>query len=147
MANIRACLKSESSEWTTPRWLFDALNDVYGFTLDPASTHENALCAKHYTAEDDGLAQDWTGERNFLNPPYGREIGGWVEKAATSAALTVCLLPARTDTRWWQTWCVRGWVRFLPGRLKFGGAKSGAPFPSAIVVFDNMSFVRKEERE
>lgn len=73
-----------------------------------------------------------------MNPPYGRNIGKWVEKAYKSSldgATVVCLLPVRTDTAWWHDYCMRGVVMFLRGRLKFSGAKNNAPFPSAIVVF------------
>lgn len=51
------------------------------------------------------------------------------------AELVVCLLPARTDTAWWHDYCMRGEVRFLRGRLKFGNSKNSAPFPSALVIF------------
>lgn len=73
-----------------------------------------------------------------MNPPYGRTIGKWVRKAweaSREGATVVCLLPARTDTAWWHDYCMRGEVRFIRGRLKFGDSKSGAPFPSAVVVF------------
>jgi len=72
-----------------------------------------------------------------MNPPYGREIGKWVKKAyeASVEALVVCLLPARTDTAWWHDFVMKGEIRFLRGRLKFGGCKNSAPFPSAIVIF------------
>lgn len=49
-------------------------------------------------------------------------------------ATVVCLVPARTDTRWWHDHAMRGEVRFVRGRLKFGGSKNSAPFPSAVVV-------------
>ena len=76
---------SKSNEWETPQELFDRLDREFHFTLDPASTHENAKCAKHYTQEENGLAQDWRGETVFCNPPYGRELPLWIEKAAKSA--------------------------------------------------------------
>jgi site-specific DNA-methyltransferase (adenine-specific) len=47
----------------------------------------------------------------------------------------VCHLPARTDTAWWHDYVIKGDVTFLRGRLKFGGHKNSAPFPSAIVIF------------
>ena len=75
----------------------------------------------------------------FMNPPYGREIAAWVEKAYRSAkengATVVCLLPARVDTRWWHDYCAKGEVFFVRGRLKFGGSENSAPFPNAVVVF------------
>lgn len=87
------------------------------------------------------LTQPWRG-RVWCNPPYGRTIGLWLARAweaaqEGSAEVVVCLVPARTDTRWWHDYCARGEVRFIPGRVRFGGAKSGAPFPSAVVVFRN----------
>jgi site-specific DNA-methyltransferase (adenine-specific) len=72
-----------------------------------------------------------------MNPPYVREIGRWVMKASEAKALVVCLLPARTDTRWWQHYVVeqQAFVVFLKGRLRFGDGKAPAPFPSALVVY------------
>src|SRR5262245_13522731 len=74
-----------------------------------------------------------------MNPPYGRVIGLWVKKAHESSlagATVVCLVPARTDTRWWQDYATKAAeIRFIPGRLKFGQATSSAPFPSAMLVF------------
>ncbi len=98
----------------------------------------NAKCKNFFTPEIDGLKQSWDGKVCFCNPPYGREIGKWIEKAATSFATTVMLLPARTDTRWFHEWVLpQAEIHFLKGRLKFGGAKNGAPFPSMIVIFNN----------
>jgi site-specific DNA-methyltransferase (adenine-specific) len=114
------------------------LDAEFRFTLDPCSSDTNARCVRHFTRREDGLAQDWTRDVVFMNPPYGREIGQWMRKAHESAragAIVVCLVPARTDTAWWHTYAVHGEIRFLRGRLKFGDAAQGAPFPSAIVVF------------
>ena len=73
----------------------------------------------------------------WCNPPYGRQIGKWVEKAFKSSATVVMLLPARTDTKWFHDWCLPyGKIEFLRGRLKFGGCDNSAPFPSMIVVFE-----------
>ena len=129
---------SGSNEWSTPQWLFAKLHRTFHFTLDPCSTHANAKCRRHFTKADDGLAQDWGRHVVFMNPPYGRQIGLWMRKAfesATAGATVVCLVPARTDTAWWHTYAIRGEVRFLRGRLKFGESESAAPFPSAIVTF------------
>jgi site-specific DNA-methyltransferase (adenine-specific) len=73
-----------------------------------------------------------------MNPPYGKEIGKWMKKAYESAvngALVVCLVPARTDTKWWHDYAMKGEITFIRGRLKFDRHKNSAPFPSAIVVF------------
>lgn len=73
-----------------------------------------------------------------MNPPYGQEIAKWVRKAATEPAVTVALLPARTDTRWYQEWVqpYASEVRFIAGRVKFRGAATGAPFPSIIAIYN-----------
>ena len=125
-------------DWETPQDLFNALDAEFGFTLDPCCTHETAKCEKHFTPDEDGLSRSWSGERVFMIPPYGREIGKWMCKAyqeASAGTIVVCLVPARTDTAWWHDYAMRGEIRFLRGRVKFGGHKSGAPFPSAVVIF------------
>lgn len=77
---------SNSVEWETPQAIFDQLNEEFHFTLDPCSTDENAKCEKHFTKEQNGLAQDWTGEVVYCNPPYGREMPRWIEKCALHGA-------------------------------------------------------------
>lgn len=135
----KALFSSESTEWATPPELFDKLNARFSFTLDPASTESNALCQKFYTIAQDGLSQSWKGERVFLNPPYGRQIGAWCRKACVESeggALVVGLLPARTDTGWWHEYIQgKAQVVFLRGRIKFGQANNSAPFPSCVVVW------------
>lgn len=130
---------SATPEWPTPQAFYDRLHEEFTFSLDPCSTTENAKCAKFFTANEDGLAQSWHGETVFMNPPYGRVIGSWMRKAYESCnqsgALVVCLVPARTDTAWWHDYAMKGEIRFIRGRLKFGNAKDSAPFPSALVIF------------
>jgi phage N-6-adenine-methyltransferase len=131
---------SKSYEWATPQDLFDRLHTEHQFDLDVCASHSNAKCPKFFTRAEDGLAQTWAG-RCWCNPPYGRQIGDWVRKAwesaRTTAELVVCLVPVRTDTRWWQEYVIGtgAEVTYLPGRIRFNGAPAGAPFPSAVVVF------------
>lgn len=146
---------SASVEWATPQDLFDRLNAQYQFTLDVCATPENAKCARYFTSELNALLQGWGEERVWCNPPYGREISHWVQRCANARGhtggvaswvepkwipdLAVMLLPARTDTRWWHDYVIPyGRVEFVRGRLKFGGSKNSAPFPSAIVVFGDV---------
>lgn len=130
---------SDTSEWETPQDLFDQLDREFHFTLDPCSSDENAKCAKHYTKEQDGLKQDWTGEVVFCNPPYGREQAKWVKKCYrhfTEGGVAVMLIPARTDTKIFHEYILHhSEVRFIKGRLRFSGAKTNAPFPSMIVIY------------
>jgi phage N-6-adenine-methyltransferase len=130
--------RSLTGEWGTPQAFFDRLDAEFGFTLDVAAQAGNAKCARYFTPEVNGLAQPWEGVC-WCNPPYGKTIGLWVAKAHDSALLgacVVCLLPVRTDTQWWQRFVLAGAeVRFVPGRLTFGGAANPAPFPNAVVIF------------
>ena len=130
---------SNTSEWATPQDFFDKLNAEFHFTLDPCATPENAKCGKFYTKEQNGLAQDWTGETVFCNPPYGKEISAWVEKCykhSLSGECAVMLIPSRTDTRWFHEWVYgKAELRFVKGRLRFNDSKSSAPFPSLVVVY------------
>ncbi len=129
---------SHKTEWSTPQWIFDILDAEFSFTLDPCATPANAKCARFFSVTEDGLKQDWGRHVVFMNPPYGRAIAHWMRKAYESAqrgATVVCLIPARTDTIWWHQFAMKGEVRLIRGRIRFDGAKHGAPFPSAVVVF------------
>jgi phage N-6-adenine-methyltransferase len=128
---------SATDDWATPQEIFDELNLEFNFTLDPCASSNNAKCKKYFTLKQNGLVHSWKDDIVFMNPPYGRAIGKWVEKAATCGAKTVVgLLPARTDTNWFHSWIYnKAEIRFIKGRLKFGGAKNSAPFPSMVVVW------------
>jgi site-specific DNA-methyltransferase (adenine-specific) len=128
---------SQSNEWETPQEFFDELNKEFNFTLDPCSTKENAKCPKFYTQTNDGLTQDWNNEIVFVNPPYGREIKHWVKKASEAmGGVVVMLIPARTDTSYFHDYIYnKAEIRFIRGRLKFGGHTNSAPFPSMVVIF------------
>ena len=132
-------LSSSTDQWATPQTVFDALDREFAFTLDPCATLSNAKCSKFFTRAQDGLAQGWRNEVVFMNPPYGAEVGRWMRKAqaeAAGGATVVCLVAARTDTRWWhQTAMHAHEIRLIRGRLRFGNARSSAPFASALVIF------------
>ena len=121
----RVLFSSASEHWATPPDLYAALNGEFRFDFDPCQLGGG----------DDGLAANWGGRRVYCNPPYGRGIGDWLAKAR-EADLSVFLLPARTDTKWWHEHAMKAdEVRFLRGRLKFGGSKTGAPFPSVVLIY------------
>lgn len=137
--NYEVMFSSKTDLWSTPQDLYDMLNEEFHFTLDVCALPENAKCERYYTPEIDGLSQKWDGVC-WCKPPYGREIGKWVAKAVKASeegATVVMLLPARTDTRWFHDYVYKDYaeIRFIKGRLKFGGAKNAAPFPSMIVIF------------
>jgi len=124
----RGLFKSASVHWETPIDLYKELDREFNFNDDPCPLHGEG-----------GLDREW-GIRTFVNPPYGKVIGKWLEKAyneSIKGKLIVCLIPSRTDSRWWHEYVMKAKeIRFLRGRLKFGDSKNSAPFPSAIVVFE-----------
>ncbi len=125
-------------DWRTPPLVFEDLHAEFGFTVDAASSDQNALLSRHWTEADEPLLRSWAGERVFVNPPYSH-VSRWMEKAwneAATAELVVALVPSRTDTAWWHDYVMQAnEIRFIRGRLKFSGTKFNAPFPSAIVVW------------
>tara|TARA_R110000796_G_scaffold60220_13_gene139066 strand:- start:15546 stop:16076 length:531 start_codon:yes stop_codon:yes gene_type:complete len=144
---------SESNEWRTPQDFYEKLNRTFQFNLDPCATDDSAKCKKYFTEADDGLTHSWAGHQVFMNPPYGRGIDKWLEKAFKESenknTTIVCLIPARTDTKYWHKYCMKAdEIYFVKGRLKFVQATDAngkplpskaccntAPFPSAVVVF------------
>ncbi len=129
---------SASFEWATPQYIFDQLNEEFDFTLDPCSSAGNHKCAKYFTIETDGLKQNWDGERVFMNPPFGRNIGEWVKKLSESICpVAVALIPAKTDTKWFHKYVLeKAEIRCIQGRVKYvGGGANSAPFVSILAVY------------
>ena len=125
---------SAKSDWGTPQKLFDHLDRLFDFELDVCASGENKKCNLFIDEQMEGLTYPFGGNSCWMNPPYGRGIGAWIEKAAKHQ--TVALIPARPDTRWFQTvWEHAETICFMQGRVKFEGAQNGAPFPTAIAVF------------
>ena len=120
----KVLFSSKSILWETPQAFSDSLNQRYCFTTDVCAVKQNAKCRHFYTPQEDGLKQQWRG-RCWMNPPYGREIGKWLENAyqeSLKGCLVVALLPARTDTRWYHQFInnqANVTVKFLQRRIKF----------------------------
>ena len=135
----KALFSSNSDNWSTPQDVYEALDNEFNFNLDPCADANNHKCELFFTQKDDGLSKNWGGYRVFCNPPYSN-IAAWVKKAYSEATkpdtLVVLLIPARTDTKYFQEYIYhRSEIRFIKGRLKFGESKNSAPFPSMIVIF------------
>ena len=138
MNDMNVHFSSKTDLWATPQEFFDRYNDTYQFNTDVCASPENAKCAHYFDMATDGLTQDWQGTC-WMNPPYGREIGKWMKKAYESSlngATVVCLVPSRTDTKWFHEYVKHFWhIEFLEGRLKFSESKNSAPFPSMLIYF------------
>ena len=133
----RGMMSSKSDEWTTPLELFKKLNRRFLFDLDAAADNWNHLLDEWYTKENSGLEHSWEGRRVFCNPPYS-QIKLWAAKfieESKHARCIVALVPARTDTKWFQSLMASAdKVVFIKGRLHFSNAGS-APFPSALAIW------------
>ncbi len=109
--------------------------------MDVCADITNTKCNLFFDKEQDALRLKWNGVC-FCNPPYS-EVKLWIKKAYESSlegTTVVMLIPARTDTVAWHTYIFPyAEIEFIKGRLKFGGHKNSAPFPSAIVVFRGKS--------
>lgn len=155
---------SDVTTWQTPALLFDELNDIFNFTIDVAANENNHMLPNFLTEESNFLTTTLHGETAWMNPPYGggekkckpncklkkcetrgyhapKDIPGisdFIDRAAflSVANSFVCLVPARTETKWFRTcWSQADAMLFFYGRLTFQGAKSGAPFPSCLIFF------------
>ena len=149
MAISRALFSSDDQSWGTPWEFFNKLDEEFHFTIDVCATPESAKCKRFYTKYDDGLKQDWTGETVFCNPPYGaKRIIPWLKKAWEEDALTVFLLPSRTDTIWFHEYLYhKAEIRFIKSRLKFMASSESkyadrAPFGSIVAIIDNRNKLR-----
>jgi phage N-6-adenine-methyltransferase len=139
----KVMFSSKDSKWETPQDLFDLLDGIFDFDIDVCASADNAKCSNYITEKSDSLTMDWVDDDSddticWMNPPYGRGIGPWVEKAyreTTSTGTVVCLVPSRTDTKWFQHMWEADALIFIKGRLKFGSAENCAPFPSVIGIF------------
>jgi len=135
---------SKRNDWETPKWVIDKLKERFEITYDVACTTENCVCNSgiYFNQGRDGLNEKWSEYGyNFCNPPYGREISKWVEKAYREynerKIKTIMLIPSRTDTKYWHEYIFgKAKIEFLKGRLKFSNCKNSAPFPSALIIYD-----------
>lgn len=134
---------SHNQEYETPDTLFNNLHAQFTFTRDVCASPENTKCPIYWTEQDNCLTQTWDGV-NWMNPPY-KYVKQFVKKAYEERehAITVCLIPARTNTKWWHDYCMRGEVWFICGRPKFKGCKYGLPQPLALVIFGKEEGIMK----
>lgn len=160
-------MTSKEIRWITPDDFFEKYRKAYNINLDVCASPDDRKWHRYIAPSGivvpenlvqpvayDGLVTPWDtllepGESAWMNPPYGRTIRHWVEKARMEAQkkhIVVSLLPSRTDTRWWHENCQPiidgkepGKVEFIRGRIHFVNANTGqtgpAPFPSVVVIF------------
>jgi len=135
--------KSTNQEWETPDDLFEKINKEFNFTRDVCANQQNKKCQAFWSEENTCLDKKWDGV-NWMNPPY-KNMKLFIKKAYDQRynAITVCLIPARTNTKWWHDWCMKGEVFFICGRPKFKGCTHGLPQPLALVIFGRNTGIMK----
>jgi|21_taG_2_1085346.scaffolds.fasta_scaffold01168_5 site-specific DNA-methyltransferase (adenine-specific) len=129
-------------DWSTPRPLFEHLNQEFAFDLDGAAQAHNAMLENFISPEEDSLTVEWSdrGSTVWLNPPY-KNMGAWMKKAyleSLKGLTVVALVLVRSDTRWWNDWAMKAAeVRIIRGRVYFEreGKTGPATAPSALLVF------------
>lgn len=133
-------------EWRTPRWLFEWLDERFGFEIDLAASDEDMLCYSRFTKDDDALRSIWraNGKVGFVNPPYS-DIDPWLVKAVEEARkgfTTVFLIPAPNgeDRYGDHVFGVATEVVWITGRIAFidstGRPVGGNTRGSCVVVYE-----------
>ncbi len=140
---------SRGSDWATPPELVSYLDKHYRFTLDVCAEKWSAKHKNYYTKKDNALTKDWSKDICFMNPPYGKDLKIWMEKAfneAKKGATVVCLVPSSTDTSWWHLWAMKGHIIFLRGRPRFL-TKEGTwqqTFSSSVLVVFSPDIIKND---
>lgn len=138
--------RNETDVWLTPPYILEALGE---FDLDPCASLNRPwdTARKHYTVEDDGLAQEWEGSV-WMNPPYGQQTARWLENLAAHGD-GVALIFARTETRMFHAhvWEQATAALFLEGRLTFcrpdgTPAANNGGAPSVLVAYGEAAAAR-----
>jgi site-specific DNA-methyltransferase (adenine-specific) len=130
-----------NDNWETPKEFYDKLNEEFNFDFDPCPLYASAkgFC---------GLSCEW-GNSNFVNPPYSRNLKeSFVKKAleeSKKGKTCVLLLPVSTSTILFHNIILPNAkeIRFVKGRLKFGGINTYGEYvnnktpmhDSMIVIF------------
>jgi site-specific DNA-methyltransferase (adenine-specific) len=132
---------AKTVEWSTPQWLFDALDAEFHFTVDAAASAENAKCERYWTKHREVECSEWVGQRVFCNPPFGvKDLAKFSERACWSVRCPntgphAMIVPVKADQRWWHDYALQAEIRFIRGRVTFGSAPSCFPGPIAVLVF------------
>jgi site-specific DNA-methyltransferase (adenine-specific) len=130
--------ESNSVEYSTPLKIVEPLITEFGLTRDVCASALNHKLPDYWTKEDNALAKDWIGNC-WMNPPFSRDLNKWVKKACNDAerfgGTKVCLIPVRSNTKWWAEVCVKAEIRFINGEVNFNDEERGLWLPMCIIIF------------
>lgn len=125
-AMLQSAETGGTNNWLTPPNVFDPLHAEFNFALDAAADYGMERVPNHLSPDVDALTLDWAecsgGGSVFVNPPYGRGLERWIEKAFITGIRvpTVLLIFSNTDARYWHKYVMQAdEVRFIEGRVNF----------------------------
>jgi site-specific DNA-methyltransferase (adenine-specific) len=135
---------SNKVEYSTPLVLFNLLQKEFNFSLDVCANEDNFKCSSYFTEKEDALKQDWVGNC-WMNPPFTRNLNKWVRKAQEDAdkfgGTKVCLIPVRSNTKWWGEVIEKAEIRFILGEVNFNDEPRGLWLPMCILIFGEKAMV------
>ena len=138
--------KSDSIEYSTPGRLVVPLIKEFDLTRDICASKDNFKLPNYWTIDDDAFKQDWLGNC-WMNPPFSRNLNKWVRKACYEASrhggTIVCLVPVRSNTKWWAEVVRTAEIRFINGEVNFNNEKRGLWLPMCIMIFGQNAKVGK----
>ena len=138
--------KSDKTVYSTPLALFKPICDEFSLELDVCASPENHKCPVYFTEENDAFKQDWVGNC-WMNPPFGSDLQKWVKRARDEAikhgGTKVCLIPVRSNTRWWADVIKDAEIRFITGEVNFNEAERGLWLPLCFLIFGDKAKVGK----
>ena len=136
--------KSNIVEYSTPIKLFQPLMDEFNFEIDVCASSENYKCDTYFTKEQDGLKQEWVGNC-WMNPPFGKQMLTWVKKIRDESkkhyGTKVCLIPVRSNTKWWKDVVIDAEIRFIIGEVNFNDEPRGLWLPMCLLIFGDKANV------
>jgi phage N-6-adenine-methyltransferase len=129
---------SNSVEYSTPLSIVSPLIKEFSLEWDVCASTLNHKLTNYWTKEDDALTKEWIGNC-WMNPPFDRNLNKWVKKAHSEAekygGSKVCLIPVRSNTKWWGSLCNDSEIRFIIGEVNFNDEPRGLWLPMCIVIF------------
>ena len=129
---------SDSMEYSTPLQIVEPLIREFNLTKDVCASSLNYKLSDYWTKQDNSLLKDWEGNC-WMNPPFSRDLGKWVKKAFNDTikfgGTKVCLIPVRSNTKWWAEICTQAEIRFINGEVNFNNEKRGLWLPMCIIIF------------
>lgn len=140
--------KRAGDDQFTPSEFLAKIEAIFGqIELDPAwhlASSVKATRTYSLAAGCDGMAEHWSADFVWLNPPFSSLLQ-WLRKAdkewaAGRAKTIVALVPARTDSSYFHDRLISiADVYLVRGRLRFtqldGRSGNQAPFPLMLVLF------------